>query len=254
MSGWRIAQEQKNRPDARTSMKSTFTVTADERELGNAVEQRCQNKRIFILDDHPMVRKGIRKLIESQEGFEVCGEASSCDEALESIENIGSDLAIVDLSLKDSTGLDFIKTARSRHPKLKMLVLSMHEDPVIIERALKVGASGYVSKAESLDKLLDAIQQVLSGGHYLSEAVKKRLVDNEFSSTQKGETSMVTLSDRELEVFQILATGQAISKIAELLHLSVKTIEGYCANIRKKLGLDNNQALILEACRRFSPR
>jgi DNA-binding NarL/FixJ family response regulator len=221
-------------------------------DVSTTVAQKHRNQRIFILDDHPMFRRGIRKLIESHQDFEVCGEASSNDEALEAMDKTYPDLAVVDLSLKDSTGLDFIKTARSRYPKLLTLVLSMHEDPAIIERALKVGASGYVSKTENPGHLLDAIEGVLKGGHYLSEVMKKKLVDNDFPSCEKSETSMSVLSDREFEIFQILATGQPISKIACLLGLNVKTIEGCCVHIRKKLGLSNNQALIVEASRRLS--
>ncbi|MFZ5802853.1 MAG: response regulator transcription factor [Candidatus Omnitrophota bacterium] len=208
-------------------------------------------RRIFILDDHPMVREGIRKLIEEHPDLMVCGEAVSSREASEAVDRCCPDLVIVDLSLRDSIGLDFIKTTRARYPKIAILVLSMHEDPVIVERALKIGALGYVSKSEGLTTLFEGIYEVLGGRHYLSPIVKKKLVDNEFTSDESKGPSMAMLSDRELEVFQILAAGQPISKIAGLLHLSVKTVEGYCAHIRKKLGLTNNQALILEACRRF---
>jgi DNA-binding NarL/FixJ family response regulator len=236
-------------------MKATSELQTAKRESSDevlTVPQGHRNKRIFILEDHPMVRQGIRKLIESQQGFEVCGESESSDEGLAALSTACADLAIVDLSLKDSSGLDFIKTAKSRYPTLLTLVLSMHEDSSIIERALKFGASGYVSKAESLDRLIDAVQHVLRGEHYLSETVQKKLIDHEFSFRQEGGFPMFSLSDREFEVFQFLATGQPISKIAALLHLSVKTIEGYCAHIRKKLGLHNNQELIMEASRRLS--
>ena len=228
------------------------TMKRESSDAVSKVPQGHPNKRILIVEDHPMVRQGIRKLIESQQGFEVCGESESSDEGLAALSAACADLAIVDLSLKESSGLDFIKTAKSRYPALLTLVLSMHEDSAIIERALKLGASGYVSKAESLDHLIAAVQHVLRGEHYLSETVQKKLLDHEFSSRQEGGTSMLSLSDREFEVFQLLATGQTISKIACLLHLSVKTIEGYCAHIRKKLGLHNNQELIMEASRRLS--
>lgn len=236
-------------------IKEQLQTAKHETETATAVltpPQKQQNKRIFILEDHPMVRQGIRRLIESQQGLEVCGEGESSDEGLAALNTACADLAIVDLSLKDSSGLDFIKIAKSRYPALLTLVLSMHEDSAIIDRALKLGASGYVSKAESLDHLVDAVRHVLQGGHYLSEKAQKKLLDQEFSSHQEGSSDMVSLSDREFEVFQFLATGQPISKIANLLHLSIKTIEGYCAHIRKKLGLHNNQELIVEAGRRLS--
>lgn len=217
-----------------------------------AAGQSQRKKRIFILDDHPTVRQGVRRLIESQPDLEVCGEAESNDEALESLSTACADLAIVDLSLKDCSGIDFIKTARSRFPKLLTLVFSMHGDPSIIERVLKVGANGYVLKTESPDSLMEAIQQIFLGKNYLSKAMQKKLLDNEFPSGPVEKAPMSLLSDRELEVLQILAAGQPISKIACLMHLSIKTIEGYCAHIRKKFGLHNNHELIVEANRRLS--
>lgn len=227
------------------------TVASETKTAEMPVGQGRQKKKIFILEDHPMIRQGIRKLIESHRDFEVCGDAASGERALEFLSPLNPDLVIADLSLKDSSGIDFIKSARARFPNLRMLVFSMHEDPAIIERTLKIGANGYVSKVESLESLMDAIRQVLRGEHYLSGSMKKKLLDNEFSSKSEREASIASLSDREIEVLQMLATGQPISRIAFLMHLSVKTVDGYCAHIRKKLGLHNNQELIVEAGRRL---
>ncbi|HTL47745.1 MAG TPA: response regulator transcription factor [Verrucomicrobiae bacterium] len=203
-------------------------------------------KKILIVDDHPVFRQGISRLIMDETDLKVCGEAESTDEALQAIQNTQPDLIIVDLSLKNSSGIDLIKAAKSQFgPQLKMLAISMHEETIMVERAIRSGARGYVTKREAADHLLAAIRNVLEGKFYLSEATKERTLRSEFSAPQ--ENAMSALSDRELEIFQLIGEGLTATTIAKNMHLSVKTVEGYRKNIRTKLKLKDNMDLIRHA-------
>ena len=203
-------------------------------------------KKILIVDDHPVFRQGIARLISDEPGLIVCGEAESTDEALQVIQNTQPDLVIVDLSLKNSSGIDLIKAAKAQFgAQLKMLAISMHEETIMVERAIRSGARGYVTKREAADHLLTAINNVLEGKFYLSEATKERTLRSEFSASQ--DNAMSALSDRELEIFQLIGEGLTATTIAKNMHLSVKTVEGYRKNIRTKLKLKDNMDLIRHA-------
>jgi DNA-binding NarL/FixJ family response regulator len=201
--------------------------------------------RIFLVDDHPVVRIGLKELINQKPDLLVCGEAESAEAALQAILSLHPDLAIVDLSLQGAGGLGLIKDLKIRHPKLPVLVLSMHEESLYAERALRAGARGYVMKREARTQLESAIRRTVGGKIYLSKRMSDRLLELVTGPVQakKGQP-LEQLSDRELEVFEMIGRGKGTSEIAKLLHLSVKTIEGYRANIKTKLGLKSALELV----------
>jgi DNA-binding NarL/FixJ family response regulator len=194
--------------------------------------------RIMIVEDHPMVRTGLRVCIEGQPDLMVCGEASDADEALRSLDGFKPDVIIIDLSLKGSSGLELIKRIKSRNTAVKMLVSSMHDESLYAERVLSAGALGYVHKEEATEKMVDAIRSIIAGRVYLSEAMSDRLLQR-LTTDQKaaGQSAVETLSDRELEVFELIGRGSATRDIARQLHLSIKTVDTYRENIKFKLKL-----------------
>jgi DNA-binding NarL/FixJ family response regulator len=215
-------------------------------------EKMADIKKIIVVDDHPICRRGITQLLsdeaDDEADLQVCGEAESTDEALELIERVKPDLAVVDLSLKNSSGIDFIKIAKAHYgQQLKMIVISMHEETILVERAIRAGARGYVTKREAATHLKSAVRAVSEGKFYLSETTKEKTLNNEFSG--ESENAMSSLSDRELEIFQLIGEGLTTNLIAKNLHLSIKTVEGYRANIRSKLKLKDNMELIRHAVR-----
>ncbi len=204
--------------------------------------------RIFLVDDHPVVRQGLARLLAEGGGMCVCGEAESAAEALARIQDADPDLAIVDISLKDSSGIELIKDLRVRHPDLPVLVISMHDESFYAERVLRAGARGYVRKEEAADTILDAIGRVLGGDIFLSESVASEMLSVFVGGPREGSQSSVDrLSDRELEVFEMIGHGLQTRTIADKLHLSVKTVETHRANIKRKLGLDDATALVQHA-------
>lgn len=205
--------------------------------------------RILIVDDHPVVRLGIRQAISADPRLTVSGEAASSDEALEALRHLRIDLVIVDLSLKSGAGLSLIRTLRDVSPDLPVLVLSMHDEVLFAERAIKAGARGYIMKQEAIDGLVGAIHRVLSGAIYLSESMSQRLLervsrDVRPSSTRPTRGDLELLSNRELEVLELIGRGFNTSEIAERLNVSVKTVETYKANLKTKLNLKDSSELI----------
>jgi DNA-binding NarL/FixJ family response regulator len=196
-------------------------------------------KRIVIVDDHPLFRKGLEQLIDStDDGLAVCGEASNAADALSVIRQLKPDLAIVDLSLPGANGIELIKNIRAEFPKLPILVLSMHDESLYALRALRAGAQGYVMKEEALEKVIGAIRGVFAGRPYLSPNMSAKLISS-FASG-KGESSLTDkLSDRELEILELIGKGRDVREIARLLHLSPKTVETHRAHIKEKLNLAN---------------
>lgn len=204
--------------------------------------------RILIVDDHPVVRFGLREMIAQEPDMEVCGVAESASEALSALERESFDLVIVDLSLPDRNGLELIKQIETRQSAPRILVNSMHSEELFAQRALKAGASGYVSKEEDTSKLLTAIRKVLRGGIYLSETMTQHLLQvTAGKDPAQEEAGIDALSDRELEVFGLLGKALTTREIAKRLNLSVKTIETHRENIKAKLGLKNNNELIRRA-------
>lgn len=200
--------------------------------------------RILIVDDHPIVREGLAQHINRQADLAVCAEAGTASEALQAIAKSQPDLAIVDLSLEGRSGLELIRDARDRYPKLLVLVLSIHDEPAYARRALQLGARGYIAKHEATENVIRAIHQVLAGEIYLAEGLASKLLRTVVGGYPDAEGGIVeTLSDRELEVFELIGKALATRQIAEKLHVSVKTIEAHRASIKEKLQLENATAL-----------
>src|SRR5438876_8130751 len=197
-------------------------------------------KRIVLVDDHPLFRKGLQELIHSEADFAVCGEAGNAAEAMEVIRKLNPDMAIVDLSLPGANGIELIKNIRSEFPKLPILVLSMHDESLYALRALRAGAEGYVMKHEAMANVVQAIREVFNGRPYLSPAMAAQVITRYAQRLPEGETDPVNrLSDRELEILELIGKGNEVRQIAKLLHLSPKTVETHRAHIKEKLNLQN---------------
>ncbi|HEV2394182.1 MAG TPA: response regulator transcription factor [Verrucomicrobiae bacterium] len=213
-------------------------------------ETSLQKGSIFLVDDHPLVREWLTNLINQQSGLAVCGEAESGPQALRSIVDLKPDVAIVDISLKESSGIELIKNLKQSCPSVAVLVLSMHEESHYAERALRAGARGYIMKRETSRKIIGAIRQVLEGKMYLSETIATAMATQfVHGRTLTTQSPQALLSDRELEVFQLLGQGRGTRQIAELLRVSVKTVQAYCARIKEKLNLTSATELLREAVR-----
>jgi DNA-binding NarL/FixJ family response regulator len=203
---------------------------------------------ILLVDDHPVTRQGVALLINQQPDLTVCGEADSAPAAIELIEQCKPDMAIVDLTLKTTGGIELIKHARTLRPDMPVLVMSMHDESLYAERALRAGASGYIMKQEASDKILTAVRHVLSGELYLSEKMKVKMLHRLVKSRKEEVVfSIDSLSDREMEVFQLIGNGYSTRQIASKLNLSVKTIDSYREHLKLKLGLGNGTELVRHA-------
>jgi DNA-binding NarL/FixJ family response regulator len=204
--------------------------------------------RIFLVDDHPIVREGLAELLNREKDLAVCGQAASGREAMDMIDGLDPDVAVVDLSLEDVSGLALIRNLKSKRRCMAVLVLSMHEESLYAERALRAGAQGYIMKREAPRKVVGAIRRVLDGGIYLSPELADRLM-HKFVGSQGPvhEPEVAKLSDRELEVYTLIGQGLKTSQIASRLNLSVKTIETYREHIKDKLGLKDATELVQNA-------
>jgi len=209
-----------------------------------------QTRRVFLVDDHPLVREWLTNLINQQSDLEVCGEAENAADALAGIARTAPELVIIDISLNAASGLELLKDLSIQHRSVAPLVLSMHEEELYAERAMRAGARGYVRKRETSKNILAAIRRVMEGGIYVSE----KLSNNMALKFLKGQEAVgiprsrvEQLSDRELEVFQLLGQGRSTSQIAEQLHLSLKTVQAYCVRAKEKLGLTTAAELLREA-------
>jgi len=207
-----------------------------------------QKNRIFIVDDHPIVRKGLAQLINQEEDLVICGEADNAEAALEALKKVKPDLAIVDISLRGIDGFELTRLIRARFDNIPVLVISMHDEALFAERALRVGARGYIMKQEAIEKMMEAIRKVLRGELYVSERVSANIVKRFVDGKAEGVSSPEELlSDREMEVFQLIGQGFGTRQIADQLHVSVKTVETYRANIKEKLNLKNATELMKHA-------
>jgi DNA-binding NarL/FixJ family response regulator len=216
--------------------------------IKNTKKSKLPKKQVYLVDDHPIVRQGLIKLIEQESGLEVCGEAGSVVEALEDLKKLGPDVILVDISLENSNGLELIKMVDDLGMQIPMLVLSMHDESLYAEHALRAGASGYVMKQAASNTLIQAIEKVLEGEIYVSKAMSSQMLKLAFrSSGEDTRTGAETLSLRELEVFELIGRGNSTREIAEQLHLSVKTIETYRAHIKDKLQLRSGTELMQHA-------
>src|SRR6201987_4676640 len=207
--------------------------------------QKCEPpeaKRIVIVDDHPLFRKGLEELIQSDDSFAVCGEAGNAAEAMDVIRKLSPELAIVDLSLPGANGIELIKNIRAEFPKLPVLVLSMHDESLYALRALRAGADGYVMKHEAMANVIQAIREVFNGRPYLSPTMAAQVITKFAHRQAEGEADAVErLSDRELEVLELIGKGNDVRQIAKALHLSPKTVETHRSHIKDKLDLKNSR-------------
>jgi DNA-binding NarL/FixJ family response regulator len=201
--------------------------------------------RILVVDDHAVVREGLSKLINQEADMVVCGEAEDGPSALKAIAACRPDLAIVDISLSSASGLDVTKDIKIQFPGIRVLVLSMHEELLFAERALRAGASGYIMKVEAPKTLIEAIRRVLGGKIFLSEKMTEHFLNQVVKTPAAGTDSPIkSLTDREFEVFMMIGKGIGTRQIAERIHLSVKTIDAYREHLKKKLNLKNAAELV----------
>lgn len=208
----------------------------------------ADNKRIYIVDDHPLMRKGLVMTIEKEIGFEVCGQADNAEQALTEIIDLKPDVAVVDISLPGMNGIELIKNVLHQQQNLKILVVSRHDEELYAERAIRAGAKGYLMKLEAADVLVTAIRQILKGGIYLSDTISAKLIMKMASgNTNKSDNPFDLLSDRELEVFELTGKGLSTKEIGQKLHISVKTVESHRANIKEKLQVDTSNELMRHA-------
>ena len=213
-------------------------------------ETVAPKRRVFIVDDHPLVREGLTNLINSQSDLMVCGEAKDSSEAIDAITKEPPDVAIIDISLTNESGLELIKNLVKQFPQVAVVVLSMHDETLYAERALRAGARGYVMKHETSKSVLASIRRVLAGDIYISERIVNRMALRLTSAGRRAARSPVErLSDRELEIFRLLGQGRTPSEIARDLKLSLKTIQAYCARAKEKFGVTSLTELLRAAIR-----
>jgi DNA-binding NarL/FixJ family response regulator len=204
--------------------------------------------RILLVDDHPIVRRGLALLIDREPDLAVCGEAEGANSVFSAIETLRPELVVLDISLSGPDGLDVLKEIRSKTASLPVLILSMHDETIYAERSMRAGANGYIMKQEATEKVLVAIRRILQGEVYLSDRLTNTMLQQFVHGTVPSKTSpLVNLTDRELEVFRLIGGGHGTRQIADELHLSVKTIESYQAHIKEKLALRNARELVQHA-------
>lgn len=200
--------------------------------------------RIVLVDDHPMVRERLAEVIAREPGLSVCGEAESRAQAIEVVAASEPDLVIIDLSLKDSNGLDLIKDLHSRYPRLLMLVLSMHDDTLHAQRAIRAGACGYITKQEATRKIMLAVRRVLQGGVYLNETMFAQFTSQIVGNRNRRSDGIERLTDQELRVLELIGRGLSMRQIAGVMELNVKTVETYRARIKEKLALNDASGVL----------
>ena len=204
--------------------------------------------KIYLVDDHPLMRKGIAMTLDLEMDFEVCGQAESAEEAISDISEIKPDIVVVDISLPGMNGIELIKHLKAQNPDLLMLVVSRHDEDMYAERAIKAGARGYLMKMEAGDVIVNAIRRILKGQIYLSEEINNKLLMGMMSGGQVGRSSpLEILSDRELEVFELIGNGSTTREIAERMHVSIKTVESYRTRINTTLEISTGNELIKQA-------
>jgi DNA-binding NarL/FixJ family response regulator len=213
-------------------------------------DENSSKSRVLIVDDHPLVREWLTNLINQSRDLVVCAVAATAAEAMEAVGASNPEAAVMDISLRDYSGIELIKDLKRISPDLLVLVLSMHDESVYAERALRAGARGYIMKRETTGKVIEALHRVLEGKFYISEAIAQTITAQFVSGKPHSSTSpLESLSDRELVVFNLLGEGQGTRQIAENLRVSIKTVQAYCARIKEKLNLCTAVELIREAVR-----
>ena len=224
------------------------------RKVGEAGAGRRRN-RVLIVDDHPIVRQGLRRLIEQEDDLTVCGEAETTREAKAAIRELKPDVVIVDISLKQGDGIELVKDARAHYAQLPILVLSMHDETIYAERMLSAGANGYIMKQAASDQFLVALRRVLEGGIYVSELVGNSMIQKFASGGAYISANPIDrLSNRELQILHMIGRGLSTRQAAEALNLSVKTVESHRQRIKRKLNLSTGSQLVQYAVNWFSGR
>jgi DNA-binding NarL/FixJ family response regulator len=209
---------------------------------------RGKKKTVFIVDDHPLLRQGLALLVNRERDLAVCGEAEDAESAMREIAAKQPDILIADISLNGPDGLDLLKNLRTLYPSLPVLILSMHDESIYAERALRARANGYIMKQEATEKVLVAVRRILSGDIYLSDRMANKILHQFVGGVPPAANSRLSaLSDRELEVFRLIGEGSSTRQIAEKLHLSIKTVETYQAHIKDKLSLQSGRELVQHA-------
>jgi DNA-binding NarL/FixJ family response regulator len=204
--------------------------------------------RVLLVDDHPIVRQGLGLLINREQDLAVCGEADGAHSAFQAIGTLSPDIVVLDISLSGPDGLDVLKEIRIKSGSLPVLLLSMHDETIYAERAMRAGANGYIMKQEATEKVLVAIRRILQGEVYLSERLTSTMIHQYVHGAGAGKSSpLLSLTDRELEIFRLIGEGHTTRQIADELHLSVKTIESHQAHIKEKLALKNARELVMHA-------
>jgi len=215
----------------------------------SAIQLNCDpsqtaRSRIFIVDDHPIFRQGLAKMINLEPDLEVCGEATSAAQTLDALRRINADAAVVDISLPGADGIELVKHLHAEHPKLPILVISVHDERVYALRALRAGALGYLMKREGEHLLISALRSVLAHKVWVSPAFGEQLIYKVASGAAEGVSPLDSLSDRELEVLRLIGEGKSSREIAEALHLSVKTVESHRLHVKEKLNLGTSSDLV----------
>jgi len=223
---------------------SASTAVMDE----EAVSSVPSKLKVLLVDDHPITRQGMKALVNQQPNLEVCGEADNAAYAIELVSKLQPDLAIVDIALKTTNGIELTKNIKVQAPNLPVLIVSMHDEGLYAERALRAGAMGYLMKQEAGEKIIQAIQRLLQGEIYLSDKIKEKMLHRFVNKKGDGMVfSIDTLSDREMEVFQLIGNGYSTRQIAQKLNLSSKTIDSYREHLKLKLNLESGAELVRHA-------
>ena len=208
----------------------------------SAKEAQKNKNRVLLVDDHPVLRKGLVRLIDGKEEFAVCGEASTASDAMKLLRELKPDLVIVDIGLPGTSGIELTKTIRAEFPKLPVLILSMHEEALYATRALRAGAMGYIVKQDAINNIATALHEALNGGRYLSPVIAAQMQTNgPGGESQPINDPMALLTDREFEIFQLIGKGQEVREISDALGVSPKTVETHRTNIKEKLKLKNSR-------------
>jgi DNA-binding NarL/FixJ family response regulator len=222
---------------------------------GGVTANRKKVRRVLIVDDHPIVRQGLRRLIDQEEDLAVCGEAETVRDARTAIRELNPDAIIVDISLKQGDGIELVRDARAHYPTLPILVLSMHDETIYAERMLSAGANGYIMKQAASEQFLVAVRRVLEGGIYVSEAVGNSMIQKFASGGSYISSNPIDrLSNRELQILHLIGKGSSTRETAEALNLSIKTVESHRQRIKRKLNLTTGAQLVQYAVNWFSGR
>lgn len=234
--------------DPKQNKAKEAEAAAKQQPAADPQVNRKPKTKVLLVDDHPILRAGLGRMINQEADMMICGEAEDGPTAFDLAGTLNPDIAVIDISLKGSNGIELVKNLKARYPELPTLVLSMHDESLYAERALRAGSLGYIMKEEAIEQVLVAIRKVLQGEIFLSEKMKSKMLQQMATGKGKVVTSPIEqLTDRELEVFRLIGEGCSTRQIAGQLHLSVRTVEAYREYIKTKLNLKNATELVQHA-------